>query len=388
MNIMFVFYKPIIPNAGGVQRVTYTLTKELKKRGHNVVFVSNTDKDEIENHDFIAPQYHIELEGRDEKEIEKEIQTISSRHKTTHVICQTLDKAYLSKYFPSDIKKIAACHVQPFSFMGISRKRIWNTNAQNLRQLIFKVVSLVSPRIHEAFFYKFEKKALEDAYEFADKICFISERFYPRIGQYLPQLPQDKFVSINNPNTYDASNIELPTSKENIILWVGRVENGQKNAIDFVRMWQHLSKHVKDWRAIMIGDGSDLAYVKHYAKRKHIERLEFTGRRNDTENFYKKAKYVAVTSYGESWCLVLTEAMSYGCVPVVYDTYETLHDIVDDKYNGYIVKAVSYKEMAKCIYDSIRKDDFVKISTAAQKKVERFSLESTVDKWENLLKSL
>ena len=43
MNILFLFYKPIIPSEGGVQRVTNSLTEELLKRGHNVVFLSNTD---------------------------------------------------------------------------------------------------------------------------------------------------------------------------------------------------------------------------------------------------------------------------------------------------------------------------------------------------------
>ena len=388
MNIMFLFYKPIIPNAGGVERVTQTLTKELQNRGHNVIFVSNTDEKSFASQEYIAPQYHIELERRNEQEIASDIHAIISKHKITHAISQTLDKAYLFKYLPTDIKKIAVCHVQPFSFMGISRKRIWNTNAQNIRQLIFKIASVISPKIHEKFFYKFEKRALEEANKFADKICFISARFFPRIKKFLPTLSQDKFVAISNPNTYDISNIELPVNKENIILWVGRVENGQKNAIDFVRMWQHLSKRTRDWRAIMIGDGSDLAYIKNYVKKNKIERIEFTGRRNDTETFYKRAKYIAVTSYGESWGLVLTEAMSYGCVPVVYDTYETLQDIVDDRHNGYIIPTVSHKRMAECIFDSIREDNFITLSTAAQDKVKIFSLEKTVNHWEELLNNI
>lgn len=388
MNIMFLFYKPIIPNAGGVQRVTYVLTKELLNRGHNVVFVSCTDNRDFIDQKFIVPQYHLELDRRDEQEIGKEIQTLLKQHRITHAICQTLDKAYLFKYFPSNIKKVAVCHVQPFSFMGISRKRIWNTNAQNIRQLLFKTLSLIYPKIKEKFFLKFETRALEEANEYADKICFISERFFSRIKRYLPSLPQDKFVAINNPNTYDVADIKLVPNKDNIILWVGRVENAQKNAIDFVRMWYILSKKAKDWRAIMVGDGSDLAYIINYVKSNHIERIEFVGKRNDTEEFYKRAKYIAVTSFGESWCLVLTEAMSYGCVPVVYDTYETLHDIVDDKLNGYIIPTVSHIEMAKCLYDSINEENFIKLSTAAHEKVKKFSLGKTVNSWENLLNNL
>ena len=385
MNIMFLFYDPINPTDGGVTRVTHSLTMELQKRGHTVVFLS-TEK-EKRKFDYIAPQYQIDF-SIDAVEIKQDVKGLIDKYSITYVICQTLDEAKLFKYFPADIKKIAVCHVQPFTYMGISRKRIWNTNTKNLRQLLFKTASLVSPKIYENFFFRFEKQAIEEANEYADKVCFISERFFPRIKKYLPALPQDKFVAINNPNTYDVSNIELPANKENIILWVGRVENGQKNAIDFIRMWQHLSKHAINWRAIMVGDGSDLKYIKSVVKKNKIERIEFTGRRNDTEMFYEKAKYIAVTSFGESWCLVLTEAMSYGCVPVVYDTYETLHDIVDDRSNGYIIPTVSHKKMAKSIFDSIREDNFMKISAAAQEKVKSFSLEKTVDCWEKLLNDI
>lgn len=389
MNIMFIFYQPIISNKGGVPRVTHRLTEELLRRGHKVIFVSYTDKEEIEKNNIIAPQYHIELQGRYEKDIKQDINYLVEKHNITHAICQTLDISYLFKYIPTNVKKIAVCHAQPFSYMGISRKRIWNTNAQNFRQLVFKTASLISPKIFENYFFRLEKRALERAYKYADKICYISERFYPRIKKHLPEFPQDKLVSVSNPNTYDLSNIELPKDKENIVLWVGRVENSQKNATGFVHMWQHLSKRAKDWRAIMVGDGNDLEYIKGIVKKNKIERIEFTGRRSDTETFYKKAKYVAITSYWESWCLVLTEAMSYGCVPVVYDTYETLHDIVDDKQNGYIIPSISYKSMADCLYNSMqKKDEFNEFSIAANKKMHKFSLESTVDKWEKLLKSM
>lgn len=388
MNIMFLFYAPIVPHIGGVQKVTHILTEAFLKRGYHVVFVSTSFKGLIEKNNFIVPQHHIELAGKSAEEITEQIQDIVNKYDITHVVSQTLDKAYLFKYFPAHVKKIATCHIQPFSFMGITRKRIWNTNARNARQLLFKCLSLLSPRIHEKFFYNLEKRALEESYQYADKICFISEHFFPRIKKYMPAFPQDKFVAINNPNTFDVSKIRLPEEKENIILWVGRVDNAQKNATDFVKMWRYLSQKEKNWKAIMIGDGKDLAYIKKYAKKHNLERIEFTGRRNDTEIFYKKAKVVAVTSYWESWCMVLTEGMSYGCIPFVYDTYETLRDIVDDKKNGYIIPKISYKLMADKIKDTIQENRFKELAIAAQEKVKKFDVEQTVDKWEKLLNSL
>ena len=202
------------------------------------------------------------MTNKSDNEVMEQILGIVNKYNITHAISQTLDKAYLFKYLPAHIKKIAACHVQPFSFMGITRKRIWNTNAQNTRQFFFKCASLLSPSIYENFFYKFEKEALENSYKYADKICFISESFFPRIKRYMPTFPQDKFVAINNPNTFDVSKIEFAEDKENIILWIGRVENATKNAIDFINQKKRTLRSLVFCGGLSVGASSLICCMK------------------------------------------------------------------------------------------------------------------------------
>ena len=94
-----------------------------------------------------------------------------------------------------------------------------------------------------------------------------------------------------------------------------------------------------------------------------------------------------MTSTHEGWGMVLTEAMSYGCVPFVYDTYESLHDIIDDGKNGIIAKPFDKKEMARRIQEAI--DDgkkFTAMQNATVEKVKSFSIEQIVDKWETIFK--
>ena len=42
MNIVFLFWKNLNPTTGGVERVTDLLCRELKRRGHNVLYLNNT----------------------------------------------------------------------------------------------------------------------------------------------------------------------------------------------------------------------------------------------------------------------------------------------------------------------------------------------------------
>jgi len=44
-----------------------------------------------------------------------------------------------------------------------------------------------------------------------------------------------------------------------------------------------------------------------------------------------------MTSRFEGWPMVLMEAMQMGVVPVVYNSFESLSDIVVDGENGYII---------------------------------------------------
>lgn len=388
MNIMFVFYKPIIPDEGGVQRVTDILAKELIYRGHKVIFLCHSDKDLIKNDRIIASQYYIEKNNRIDSQIAEDLNKIINDEKITHVICQTLDEERILRLLPSSVKKMAVCHVQPFTFMDINRKRIWDFNAKNYRQMLFKIAGLIYPRIYEMFFNKLEKQNIIQSCKYSDLLCFISDKFFPRIKKVIPNINFDKVVAINNPNTFEVDNIIPFKERENIILWVGRVENGQKNIKDFIRMWERLSINNTAWKAIVIGDGSDLTYFKKYVQKRNIPRIYFLGKRNDINEFYKKAKFISVTSYGESWCMVVTEGMAYGCIPLVYNTYETIHDIIDNNLNGIIVEPTPDDmtiNLQECIDDE---DKCVLLSSSAHEKIKKFSVNLIVDNWEYILKAM
>lgn len=40
MNIAFIYFRPFVPEYGGVERVTDILAKELIKKSHNVKYLS------------------------------------------------------------------------------------------------------------------------------------------------------------------------------------------------------------------------------------------------------------------------------------------------------------------------------------------------------------
>lgn len=384
MNILFlVWTMPILPNAGGVQRVTSILAKEMIRRGHHVYYLAyRFRKSELCD----SPPYYFVSCEEDEQEIRQKVQAIIDRHNIRYAINQ---QGYaMLKYIPSSVKKIDVCHIQPYYTDGMTRRRVWASNVKNYRQFIFKTASLISPKIYEWMFNRVADSYFRSTVNLADKLCLLSDKFFPRLLRHLPDFPQEKLCAINNPNSFDVEQIKVSQQRENLILWVGRVEVDQKNTVGFIQMWKLLSAHNSDWRAIVIGDGEDLEYCKNYAIRHKVERIEFTGSRRDVADFYARARFIGITSFWESWCMVLTEAMAYGCVPCVYDTYESLRDIVDDGVSGMIVKPTP-EAMAERIQWSIdHPEEWRAMSEEAHKRVKRFSVDRIVDQWEDLLKSL
>lgn len=387
MNILFTSYFPTYPIAGGVQRVTTSLTKELLKKGYNIYYLCYKYTREATN-DIVIPQYFIDIKKSSIETITKEINSIVEKHSIDVIINQTPDLgAYkICKQISTKVKVISVIHTQPYSEDSITWMRILKMRAVNFKHFLFKMASLLNINIYKTFFARATDQELKMAFEISEKVCFISERFYPRVKRHLSNVPYDKLVAINNPNTYEVCDVNV-SKKDNLVLWVGRVSNSNKNTLDFIKAWQYFQNTHSDWKAIIIGEGEDLAFNINYVRKHKVENIEFIGRVDNVAEWYKRAKVVAVTSWGESWCLAITEGMQYGCIPCVYNTYETLEDIVDNNINGFIVQPTP-QAMSACFRKIATDVDFEQMSEEAQKKVLQFSIEKIADKWDLLLKNL
>ena len=88
----------------------------------------------------------------------------------------------------------------------------------------------------------------------------------------------------------------------------------------------------------------------------------------------------------EGWGMTLVESMQQGCVPIVYESFSAVNDIIDDGINGYLVPYKNEKEFSSQTKSLI--DDFNKwqlMSENACQKVERFDIQKIADDWVKLL---
>lgn len=385
MNILFLAYFPMEPSIGGTQRVTDILTRELIRRGHIVNYLSLQLGPTSPELTISAPQYYINIEK--ESNWRNQIEKLLDKLQVEYIINQSPNAITnrALRCISTKARIVSVFHTQPFLNDNLTRGIILQAKTYNFKQRLFKWFSLCVPSFRSMVFGYYEKRNIIETTTLSDKVCFISERFYPRVLKHIPDFPKDKFFAINNPNTFSVSS-EMP-HKENLIVWVGRIDNTNKNTIGFVKIWKLLYKSNPSWKAIVAGDGEDLDSIKKYTKKHQIANIEFIGRCDDIRSLYERAKIVVVTSFSESWCMVLTEGLAHGCVVCAYDTYETVHDIINGN-NGF----VSYpkpKFMAMQLHRLMNNvSEYEKMSNATYSSIKKYDVVNIVNQWEVLLKSL
>ena len=138
--------------------------------------------------------------------------------------------------------------------------------------------------------------------------------------------------------------------KEKIILSVGRFTRGnnKKNQEVLIKLFNDHHKDFPGWKLVLAGGvlPSDLDYVKDLKRSAGTDRVEFkvNPKFTELEHLYRRAKiYWHAAGYGsdieknpefaEHFGITCVEAMSAGCVPVVFSG-GGLKEIVKDGENG------------------------------------------------------
>ena len=115
-----------------------------------------------------------------------------------------------------------------------------------------------------------------------------------------------------------------------------------------------------------------------------MERIEFAGFKNPVP-YYQESSIFCMTSNHEGWGLVLTEAMQYGCVPIAFDSFESIHEIIQNKENGFLVKPFQIQEYVKILID-ITNTDISTYSQCAIDSMERLKPNQIIKEWMALFK--
>lgn len=386
MKIAFAFTWLFNPNVGGTERVTDLLTKELKKRGHKIYYIYSVKRESDTNFSnpadktlFIPETTLLSEKGT---EIFKEY---VKKHNIDFVINQggVMGTCRTFTHVPNGCKSITVVHFEPrYGLDSLFMEQMKLRNGTIIEKL---------KRIYRFFNYPARrqklKQYLKHLYSYwgthSDKVVLLSNRFTAQFKSICPDFPSGKLAAIPNPLSFPI-NREC-SLKENIILWVGRMDFKQKRPDLMVEIWKKAHTMIPGWKLIMLGDGPALVSVKSMAT--GLPRIEFPGIQRSFP-FFQKAKILcSSSSSSEGWGMVLTEAASQGAIPIAFDSYASVRDIITTE--SQLVKPYDTREYAEKLA-TIAKDESLMndLREEGYHSSERYTVESIADKWEELFKSV
>lgn len=191
------------------------------------------------------------------------------------------------------------------------------------------------------------------------------------------------------PNMLD--DIPKTTSKlsEKRIISVGRLSK-EKGYVDLIEIFKEFNKLNPDWRLDIVGDGSernkvvDRIYqynltnnvtVHGYLKKKEINEL------------LKKSSLYVMTSYTESFGIVLIEAMSHGIPCLAFTSAEGANDLISNNENGYLIENRDFSEMVNRMNELVNdKDKRIELGKNARETSLKYCKEIIQKEWCKLLK--
>ena len=381
MNIVFAYPTGLNPQKGGVERITDIIAKILLKRGYTIFYL-NWEREQ-DNYEYPVPVIDLpssNLEDPNNLEVynrflkENRIDVIINQHGLYE------GTYFLSQVKVQNVKIISVLHSDPFGYYDHLFADFMTLRDSSIKEKV--------KRVARFFLYRKVKKiihrSLVNHYTFIQEhpqyVCLLSESYKERLEEYC-DLPDNYFISIPNPNTYE--NIEIIPHKEPILLFVGRLDNRSKKLFTLIDIWYRLCKLYPQWKLIIVGDGPDKDVLINKAK--DISNIEFKGYQ-DPREYYEKASIFCMTSIFEGFPMCLTEAMQFGCVPVAFDSFSAVYDIIKPGETGELVKSFDKKEYVGKLIHLIDDETYrKKLSKNAFQYVKRYDIANILPKWIELI---
>ncbi len=197
-----------------------------------------------------------------------------------------------------------------------------------------------------------------------------------------------KVEYIRNSISYYPQNISSLDSKN--IISVGRL-SPEKGYLDLIDVYIKIQEKYPDWKLRIVGDGSQREELEEKIKENKMEAyIELTGFKNkqELETIELDSSIYVMTSFTESFGLVLIEAESYGLPIVVFDSAQGAHEIVEEGLNGYLIKNRDKDEMVNKIIQLIESKELrKKIGNEGRKLSSKYKKEEVAQIWYNFIDS-
>lgn len=201
---------------------------------------------------------------------------------------------------------------------------------------------------------------------------------------YSEKLKNSNCKCVYIPNSIDYIPNQKSALKNKNIISVGRLSK-EKGFLDLIDVYNIVHNKFPDWTLNLIGDGAEREKIEEKIRKYGLEKnviLHGYQNRDYINEVLKKSSIYVMSSYTESFGIVLLEAYAFGLPAVSFTSAQGACEIISDNWDGYLVKDRDKEQMAKRICELISNYNrrFIMGKNAA-KKAEEYSSDKIKNKW-------
>ncbi len=349
MNILIYFGNQLNPQCGGTERVACLIAEYLQRQGHNLFYMAciPTLKDGSYNSAFLPNK----SEGATSENISF-VNEYIVRNKIDVIVNEGGNSAsiylFSHEHIYKNIKIITHLHFDVYgnirTFYKCLYLPIFNVP---IKEKIINILKWIKAPYNKYYALKNKRARYRYMLENSDKVILLSEYYIKDYKNLIKKGDFSRLVAVINPLTFN--NIDNNCSnKQNEIIYIGRLDYSQKRVDRVLKVWKLLQADNNDWALTIVGDGADKERLVRLSKDLKLERVTFAGHANPKQ-FYERAKILLLTSNFEGTPMVITEAMSYGVVPIVMNSFAGVNDIIKNGYNGVSTEPFDIEDMVNTI---------------------------------------
>ena len=188
---------------------------------------------------------------------------------------------------------------------------------------------------------------------------------------------------------------EIPNTKSNLqskqLISVGRLDK-IKGFSDLIYLFNDFQKEHTDWTLHIVGEGSEKENLQNKINSINLDKsIILCGNKTseELEQEYLNSTVYLMTSYSESFGLVLIEAASFGLPLIAFDSAQGTKEIIENGKNGYLIpnrdKNLFLEKLNKIINDYELAQNMSKSSILT---AEKFSKNNVSKMWNEFINNL
>lgn len=242
------------------------------------------------------------------------------------------------------------------------------------------------PDVYLWLLQKMMRKFLARTYRLFDRTVLLSPSYIPEFQELAGLSSTEKLVAIPNPLPVVKKEVPVEDKKKEI-LFVGRI-SVEKALYRLLYIWEKIQDRIPEWQLRIVGDGAEKQNCMQLSESLGLKNVHFEGFQ-DAVPYMQQAAILCLVSNAEGLPMVFMEAMALGTVPVGFDSFSAIYDMIEDRKNGLIVPAFDLERYADCLVE-LAQDDSLRYELArnARVAVKKFDISRVGELWLNVFREL